>query len=249
MRNFILITLLHIFLPVHHSGAQEKILQFISGQKINVGTLSEDDSPSTYRFVFQNSGKQVVKLAKVSTTCGCTAARFTLKELNPGEEGEVVLTYNPDGHPGKLYTRAFVYTDQSSTVPVAELVLTGMVTPSKDRWRNFPYKMGNLRLRRKVIRFTEAGPKGIAVERLTCVNSGDKPLTVTAIKTLLPEYVTVSMQPEIIPAGAEADIYIKVDKRLIPEGQKFPLRLPVILEGVSSTPSERTITVSIEAGF
>lgn len=119
-----------------------KILQFVTGQEINIGTLSEDDEASAYRFVFHNSSKRSIKLTKVTTTCGCTAAQFTQKELNPGEKGEIVLTYHPDGHPGKLYTRAFVYTDQSSSTPVAELVLTGMVTPSKKQWRNFPYKWG-----------------------------------------------------------------------------------------------------------
>lgn len=29
-----------------------KILQFVTGQEINIGTLSEDDEASAYRFVF-----------------------------------------------------------------------------------------------------------------------------------------------------------------------------------------------------
>ena len=128
-------------------------------------------------------------------------------------------------------------------------MLKGLLNPSKKQWRNFPYKMGDLRLRRKVVHFTEAGPEGIAAERLTCINSGNNPLTVTAMKILLPDYVTVTVEPEVIPAGMEANIFIKVNKPLIPQGLKYPLKFPVILEGISSTPSERTVTVSIENGF
>ena len=88
-----------------------------------------------------------------------------------------------------------------------------------------------------------------ATERLTCINSGNNPLTVTAMKILLPDYVTVTVEPEVIPAGMEANIFIKVNKHLIPQGLKYPLKFPVILEGISSMPSERTVTVSIENGF
>ena len=115
MKKYSLITFLLIWVATHCANAQEKILQFVTGQEINIGTLSEDDEASAYRFVFHNSSKRSIKLTKVTTTCGCTAAQFTQKELNPGEKGEIVLTYHPDGHPGKLYTRAFVYTDQSSS--------------------------------------------------------------------------------------------------------------------------------------
>ena len=64
-----------------------------------------------------------------------------------------------------------------------------------------------------------------------------------------PDYVTVTVEPEVIPAGMEANIFIKVNKHLIPQGLKYPLKFSVILEGISSTPSERTVTVSIENGF
>ena len=64
-----------------------------------------------------------------------------------------------------------------------------------------------------------------------------------------PDYVTVTVEPEVIPAGMEANIFIKVNKHLIPQDLKYPLKFPVILEGISSTPSERTVTVSIENGF
>ena len=105
MKKYSLITFLLIWVATHCANAQEKILQFVTA--------------SAYPFVFHNSSKRSIKLTKVTTTCGCTAAQFTQKELNPGEKGEIVLTYHPDGHPGKLYTRAFVYTDQSSSTPVA----------------------------------------------------------------------------------------------------------------------------------
>lgn len=91
-----------------------KILQFVTGQEINVGTLSEDDEASAYRFVFHNSSKRSIKLTKVTTTCGCTAAQFTQKELNPGEK---VRLYSP-----------IIRTDiQESYIPVLLCIPTSLL--------------------------------------------------------------------------------------------------------------------------
>lgn len=114
MKKYSLITFLLIWVATHCANAQEKILQFVTGQEINVGTLSEDDEASAYRFVFHNSSKRSIKLTKVTTTCGCTAAQFTQKELNPGEK---VRLYSP-----------IIRTDiQESYIPVLLCIPTSLL--------------------------------------------------------------------------------------------------------------------------
>lgn len=51
--KYSLITFLLIWVATHCANAQEKILQFVTGQEINVGTLSEDDEASAYRLFSQ----------------------------------------------------------------------------------------------------------------------------------------------------------------------------------------------------
>ena len=55
----------------------------------------------THIFVFKNEGDETLKIKKVTTSCGCTAALLSKKEIAPGEEGEIKLTFNTKGFEGK----------------------------------------------------------------------------------------------------------------------------------------------------
>lgn len=49
---------------------EEEILRF-DRTVLDVGTLTEDDAPQTYRFICTNVSGKTVKLTRVRTTCGC----------------------------------------------------------------------------------------------------------------------------------------------------------------------------------
>ncbi len=55
----------------------------------------------THTFVFKNEGDEILKIKKVTTSCGCTAALLSKKEIAPGAEGEIKLTFNTKGFQGK----------------------------------------------------------------------------------------------------------------------------------------------------
>ena len=50
--------------------------------------------PATATYTFTNKGKEPVTIAQVSTSCGCTAPKYTKEPIKAGEKGEVTLTYN-----------------------------------------------------------------------------------------------------------------------------------------------------------
>lgn len=56
----------------------------------------------THVFIFRNSGDETLKINRVRSTCGCTAALLSKKELAPGEQGEVKVTFNTRGYGGQL---------------------------------------------------------------------------------------------------------------------------------------------------
>jgi len=56
----------------------------------------------THVFEFRNSGDQPLKITRVRSTCGCTAALLSKRELAPGEKGEVKVTFNTRGYGGRL---------------------------------------------------------------------------------------------------------------------------------------------------
>ncbi len=47
-----------------------------------------------YTFHFKNTGKSALKIARVSTSCGCTVGEYPHNPVKPGGEGDVVVTFN-----------------------------------------------------------------------------------------------------------------------------------------------------------
>lgn len=220
----------------------ENLLRF-DKTVLNIGTLTEDDAPKTYRFTCTNvSGKPLV-LTRVKTTCGCTSADVQTGEIKPGETRSIGLTYHPKNHPGTVDANAFVYLSASDKTPAARLTLTGNVLPGADEWARYPYAMGKLRLKQNRMEFKEMTPQMRPSERILCGNSGDKPLKLSAL--MIPKFAGFRTEPETIPPGGEADIVVTVDGSLIPEEKGDSFTFPIILEGVDARPSDRTLKVTV----
>lgn len=225
----------------------ESILCFDS-LSVHAGTLSEDDSPVTYVFPCRNvSGKQV-EVIRVRTTCGCTDAVVGKTVLEPGEGTDIRVTFNPFGHPGKLFTRTFVYVSLSDEKPAASLSIVGEVLPSSALWKNYRYSMGNLRTVRRNVDFglVKRGTK--RSEKIACANSGSRPLTVKATDGFLPAYLSVRTEPETLEASEEGFIVVEVDGEKFPERKDGKVSLNILLDGISAPPSDRMLRISLEMG-
>lgn len=208
---------------------------------IDAGEMPEDTVPPEYMFRWENTGKEPVTVLKISTTCSCAVPSFEKKAVMPGEKSSLKITYHPKGHPGNFDRKIFLYTDKSGSKPAAVLGLKGKVIPKlKPLWA-FSYQMGELYLKRKTVKF-DAGSKG--EERILCLNAGGSPVSWGVETNLLPPYMKVRFEPEVIPAGGYGDIVISYD----PEGAPVRLlkNIPVILTGINVPPSQRTVTVIVE---
>lgn len=228
--------------PKAWSGS-EQILRCDSNE-VNIGTLSEDDAPSTCQFVFRNVSSKPVTLVRVKTSCGCTAATIHSQTVAPGKEGKITLTFHPDGQVGQIYNRAFVYTNLSDSHPTLCLAITGVVTPSSDQWRDYSHTMGHLRLRYTTVYFSEVPQQLSPSERIECANSGQTPLKLSILAGMLPSYMTFRTEPVVIPPGGKGEMVITVQGKLLPRDKK-QLRVPLIIEGLKLPPSQRTLDVKI----
>lgn len=212
--------------------------------EVNVGQLSEDDAPVTYDFSFKNVSPKVVTLTRIYTSCGCTAATFDKRPVKPGEVRSIKLMFNPAGQAGKLNKSALVYTHLSQSQPTAKITLVGNITPTTNPWVDYPHAMGNvLRLKRTTMQFGGMLPTAVRTERLVCVNSGKKPLKLSAL--MIPRYASFRTEPAVIPPGGEADIVITVDGKMLPPTAKSEISFAVMMEGIDAAPSERTLKVKV----
>lgn len=209
----------------------------------DIGILTEDDEPKTYRFVCTNVSAKTVSLKRVRTTCGCAVAHVEAGDIEPGGKKNITLVYNPRNHPGTVDTNAFVYLALSEKAPVAKLTLIGNVLPAAGQWARYPYAMGKLRLKQKQMEFKEIAPGKRQAERILCGNSGEKPLRLSA--AIIPGFATFRTEPEVINPREEADIVINVNASKIPHGKGERFSFPVIIEGLDVRPSDRTLDIKV----
>ena len=63
--------------------------------KLNSGELV------TYSFKFKNTGKSVLVIANVGTSCGCTVTDYPRKPINPGEASTIDVKFDTTGKHGR----------------------------------------------------------------------------------------------------------------------------------------------------
>jgi len=81
-------------------------IQFKEESK-NFGKIDQGEV-LTHVFVFSNLGDSNLIIKKVTTTCGCTAALISDKNVAPGKKGEIKVNFNTRGLGGKVTKYIYV---------------------------------------------------------------------------------------------------------------------------------------------
>ncbi len=76
----------------------------------DAGSLWEGDK-AEHIFKFKNTGEATLVIEKVRTSCGCTAALVSNKNVEPGGEGEIKASFNTKRYKGNQNKKIFVSTN------------------------------------------------------------------------------------------------------------------------------------------
>jgi hypothetical protein len=87
--------------------------------QFDFGKVSEGPD-IVHEFQFHNRGNTVLKIGNVSTSCGCTAAVESKKEIMPGSSGTIKATYHTSGRPGAA-TKIITVTSNDPVNPSFQL--------------------------------------------------------------------------------------------------------------------------------
>lgn len=80
----------------------------------------------THEFIFRNEGTAPLKITRVTTSCGCTAALVSANEVAPGQEGRLKVTFDSRGYYDKVIK--YVYFESNDPEkPRIELTITTIV--------------------------------------------------------------------------------------------------------------------------
>jgi hypothetical protein len=99
----------------------------VDAKEYNFGTATEGER-ITHDFIISNTGKSILYIRKLKSSCGCTAGNPEKKELNPGESTPIKATFNTHGKTGRQARTIDVITNDPSQ-PKVMLIITGNLNP------------------------------------------------------------------------------------------------------------------------
>lgn len=211
---------------------------------LNIPDVAEDAPKQSYVFVVKNQCNKPVRITHVINSCSCLTTQVPDSLFAPGEEKEVILTFNPYRKMGNIFQEAFIYTDQNDKEASLSLMIQGKVVPSADPYYHFKRNVGVLRFKRKYLNFEFTEPQQWLTERLVCLNSSDREVTISGnIKgEPLPSYIEISSEPKVIAPGQEADIIVKINNKEMPT--TF-FELIIALDGVDASAADKGLLMKI----
>ena len=96
----------------------------------NFGKFSEKSPVVSCTFTFTNVGEQPLVVNQAVASCGCTVPEYTKTPIQPGEKGEIKVTYNGTGKfPGHFKKSITVRTN--GAIEMTRLYIEGDMEENK----------------------------------------------------------------------------------------------------------------------
>lgn len=144
------------------------------------GKINEADGRVTTVFEFRNEGMTPLVLSNVRASCGCTTPKWTREPIEPGAVGEITVTYNPSGRPGRFQKTITI--TSNATQPTTKLYIKGEVIPKPAQpVDQYPVKMGELSLKKKTLNFGSLVQGQNKMLKIEYANQTDQPVTVEVL--------------------------------------------------------------------
>ncbi len=96
----------------------------------NFGTFSEKNPKVTCTFTYTNVGEQPLVINQAIASCGCTVPEYTKTPVQPGEKGEIKVTYNGAGKFAGHFKKS-ISIRTNGTVELTRLYIEGDMTEEK----------------------------------------------------------------------------------------------------------------------
>ena len=130
MQVMILVLTMLLFCGISATLAQKPAEIKFDKLTHNFGTFSEKEPVVNCAFTFTNVGESPLIINQAVASCGCTVPEYTKTPIQPGEKGEIKVTYNGTGKfPGHFKKSITVRTN--GAVEMTRLYIEGEMTEAK----------------------------------------------------------------------------------------------------------------------
>lgn len=177
----------------------------------NFGTIGENDGYVEHIFKYKNTGDAPLIITRIQASCGCTKPEWTESPVEPGQEGIIIITFNPKGRIGNFNKSATVYTNENDGYKRHKLTITGVVVEKpSDPHVYYTDTIGGVGITNKDLTFQNFITTGANRRQMHIKNYNDE--TVYFSWENIPEYVTVKC-PDSLKADWPGEILITIDGR------------------------------------
>lgn len=164
------------------------------------GQINEEDGFAMHVFRIKNTGDAPLIISHVQSSCGCAEPEWTSDPIQPGEIGDVVISYSPKNRPGPFRKNLTVYSNVKGRHN--KLTITGVVIPEPaDLAVAFLDTVGTVEMEKKKFIFHTVRPKEITAQEIWIRNFSDVNRTLSIEN--VPSYIKVEAPVELEPHKAE----------------------------------------------
>lgn len=128
----------------------------VASAMMNFGTIYERDGIVAHRFVLHNENAVAVNICQTFPSCGCTTIACDKQLVPPHDSVAVDVSFNPAHRGGEFYETASVVMASAKDTAVVTLSVEGTVVTSEETlMRQYPIRVGHLRLTADTLRMGE----------------------------------------------------------------------------------------------
>lgn len=174
-----------------------------------------------YTFRFRNSGDELLVIESVHSSCGCTAALLSSKQIAPGDMGEIKTTFDSSNFRNTIHKTITMTTNDPESATV-KFLIKGQVKEE-------------LALNPARVSFGKLAP-GAQVEQLVAIkNSSKKTITLEQPRATNPD-IQASLDRTILEPGEQAELKVTAQ---VPEDAKRLSGYVMILTNYEKVPKLR----------
>ena len=174
------------------------------------GTIGENDGYAQHIFTFKNTGGAPLVISRVTASCGCTKPEWPQQPIQPGQEGSIIIMYNPQGRPGNFNKTATVYTNESDGYKRHTLTIHGVVIdkPSDKAYVQYVDTIGNIGIEKKNITHKVLNNNELNKDLINIKNYNTEAVYFSWDN--VPDHITIN-GPESLKADWPGEVYVIVD--------------------------------------
>lgn len=173
--------------------AQMKVLE---GNEISFGTIYQSGEKVHEEITLENYGKEEIRISRIGTSCGCTAAILSDSSLVPGGKVQLNIEFNPAGYMGRV-TKYIYISDSDPKDQLVTVKLTGYVAYALQPTPNSAY-------------FTTMRTGIEDSVSVTLSNTSSEDIIITKVETPDSDITYKVDKPELKP-GEFTDLHLYLD--------------------------------------